>query len=637
MRALNNIKITNKVALVLSTLICVSGATSVIGYQSLAKQEQTAVMTEHTYKVVGTLDSLMAAMVDQETGMRGYLVSADEAFLAPQKKGADTFAKELATVRELTSDNPAQQARLNDLEASARSWTQRIVEAEIPMMKDPSTRDKARAYEASGAGKQAMDAIRAKVQEMKDVERKLLDARSVEAEAAASTAKLISIGGGLLVILFGLAAVAIINGTVARPVRQIRDAMLRLAQGDRSSKIPHAERTDEVGEMAGAVEVFRHAAIQNHRLEEEAEAARSQAEQDRARLTAEAEAAAQKRLNEATAGLAAGLRRLAQGDLSFQLDQAFAPDFEPLRHDLNGAVAELGKTLSAVSGATISIDNGSNEISRGANDLSRRTEQQAASLEETAAALDQITANVSNSSQRVNEARAVAIEANRSAAHSGGVVSSAVEAMERIETSSQQIANIIGVIDEIAFQTNLLALNAGVEAARAGEAGKGFAVVAQEVRELAQRSATAAKEIKDLIRASTEQVGGGVRLVRETGDALHTIERHIVTMNQHMEAIATSSKEQSVALAEVNTAINQMDQVTQQNAAMVEQTSAASTTLATESAKLKSMIEQFALPQDRSPLHATAATMRSVAPALAPRPKMVANGGSGRQEGWSEF
>jgi len=570
--------------------------------------------------------------------VRGYLISANEAFLGPQKKGAETFAKELASVRELTADNPAQQARLNDLEASAKSWTQRVVEVEIPLMKDPATHEKARAYEASGAGKQAMDAIRAKVQEIKDVERKLLDVRTTEAEEAASSAKLVSIGGGTIVVLVGLAAIAMINGTVARPVRQIRDAMLRLAKGDRSSAIPHAGRKDEVGEMAGAVEVFRQAAIQNHRLEEEAEAARRQAEQDRERLTAEAEAAAQKRLSEATVGLAAGLRRLAQGDLSFQLDQPFAPDFEALRHDLNGAVAELGKTLAAVSAATLSIDTGSiNEISRGANDLSRRTEQQAASLEETAAALDQITANVSNSSQRVNEVRIVAIEANRSAAHSGGVVSRAVEAMERIERSSQQIANIIGVIDEIAFQTNLLALNAGVEAARAGEAGKGFAVVAQEVRELAQRSATAAKEISDLIRVSTEQVGGGVKLVRETGDALHRIEKHIVTMNQHMEAIGTSSKEQSVALAEVNSAINQMDQVTQQNAAMVEQTSAASATLATESAKLKSMIEQFSLSQNHSPLHATAAAVRSDAPARASQPRMVATGGRMHHEDWTEF
>ena len=241
------------------------------------------------------------------------------------------------------------------------------------------------------------------------------------------------------------------------------------------------------------------------------------------RLAAEAEAAAQARLSEATAGLAAGLRRLAAGDLAFELTDPFAPDFEALRHDLNGAVAQLRNTLRTVAHSTTSIDTGSREISQSAEDLSRRTEQQAASLEETAAALDQITVNVSNSSKRADEARTISIEANRSAAHSGRVVADAVNAMQRIETSSTKISNIIGVIDEIAFQTNLLALNAGVEAARAGEAGRGFAVVAQEVRELAQRSATAAKEIKDLISNSTSEVESGVKLVRDTGEALKTI------------------------------------------------------------------------------------------------------------------
>jgi methyl-accepting chemotaxis protein len=189
----------------------------------------------------------------------------------------------------------------------------------------------------------------------------------------------------------------------------------------------------------------------------------------------------------------------------------------------------------------------------------------------------------------------VAIQANESARHSGAVVANAVDAMGKIEQSSSQISSIISVIDEIAFQTNLLALNAGVEAARAGEAGKGFAVVAQEVRELAQRSAKAAKEIKDLIRNSSVDVESGVKLVSETGDALKTIEGYIVTINQHMDSIATSAREQSVGLSEVNTAVNQMDQVTQQNAAMVEEANAAGATLANEAARLRELIGRFDL------------------------------------------
>ncbi|MBZ7921151.1 MCP four helix bundle domain-containing protein [Ensifer adhaerens] len=384
---------------------------------------------------------------------------------------------------------------------------------------------------------------------------------------------------------------------IARPIQIITRSMARLAEGDTESNIPYGARKDEIGEMARAVEVFRQAAITNQQLEADAQAQRAQAEADRLRLTEEAEVAAQRRLQEATAGLAGGLRRLASGDLAFQLNEPFAPDFEQLRHDLNQAVAQLADTLAAVSASSGSIDSGAREVSQSADDLSRRTEQQAASLEETAAALDQITANVGNSSKRTHEARTVASQANESARKSGAIVSGAVDAMGRIEHSSSQISNIIGVIDEIAFQTNLLALNAGVEAARAGDAGKGFAVVAQEVRELAQRSANAAKEIKDLIRNSTVEVESGVRLVRETGEALRTIEGFIVTINQHMDAIAVSAQEQSAGLSEVNTAVNQMDQVTQQNAAMVEEANAASATLAQEAGRLRELIARFTLEE----------------------------------------
>ncbi len=393
---------------------------------------------------------------------------------------------------------------------------------------------------------------------------------------------------------------------IARPIGVITRSMINLAEGDTDKTIPYADRADEIGSMAGAVEIFRQAALSNKRLELEAEEARRQAEADRQRLTAEAETAAQRRLQQATSGLAGGLKRLAAGDLSFQLTEPFAPDFESLRHDLNTAVSQLQETLVSVAHAADLIDNGSREVSHSADDLARRTEQQAASLEETAAALDEITVNVSNSTRRTDEARSVAAKANASASQSGAVVASAVHAMGRIEQSSNQISNIIGVIDEIAFQTNLLALNAGVEAARAGEAGRGFAVVAQEVRELAQRSAKAAKEIKDLIRNSTAEVENGVKLVSETGEALKTIEDYVVVINQHMDAIATSAREQSTGLAEVNTAVNRMDHVTQQNAAMVEETNAAGATLANESVNLRALISHFTL-QARPAAHSRAA------------------------------
>ncbi|MCD7109520.1 methyl-accepting chemotaxis protein [Rhizobium sp. DKSPLA3] len=456
-------------------------------------------------------------------------------------------------------------------------------------------------------------------------------------------ANTVALGIGLAIVLVLLLSAVLLIRSVGRPIRGMTQAMRKLAEGHTDIDLPSTGRRDEIGDMAGAVAVFRQAAIDKARLEQEADAARRQAEADRARLTAEADAAARQRLQEATSGLAAGLRRLAAGDLGFQLDQAFAPDFEALRHDLNGAVGQLAQTLGAVADASTQIDTGTREISASTQDLSKRTEQQAASLEETAAALDEITANVANASKRAEEARRTALLANESAAHSGAVVANAVDAMQKIEQSSNEISSIIGVIDEIAFQTNLLALNAGVEAARAGDAGKGFAVVAQEVRELAQRSAKAAKEIKDLIRNSSEEVQSGVRLVSETGEALKTIEGYIVTVNQHMDAIATSAREQSVGLSEVNTAVNQMDQVTQQNAAMVEESTAASATLAGEAQRLRTLIAQFELGTAlRHTATAMAATpthrpVPSPAKRLAGHVAQAFSGNAAIQETWEDF
>jgi methyl-accepting chemotaxis protein len=410
-------------------------------------------------------------------------------------------------------------------------------------------------------------------------------------------------GLSLLALVVVGFSIAVVIGGVSGPLSRLENLMRRIASGDLDVKLFGEDRKDEIGKMIAAVAVFQQAAITNRKLEADAAGARARAEEERARLTAEAEAAAQARLEAATSGLAAGLQRLAAGDLAFQINEPFSADFEALRHNLNTAVGQLNTTMIEITQAAFSIESGSFEISQSATDLSRRTEQQAASLEETAAALDQITANVSNSAQRTNEARKLTGQANENAKKSGEVVASAVSAMQKIEQSSTQISSIIGVIDEIAFQTNLLALNAGVEAARAGEAGKGFAVVAQEVRELAQRSAQAAKEIKELIRNSATEVQSGVQLVSDTGTALKSIEEMIDEINDHVESIATSSREQSTGMSEVNVAVNQMDQVTQQNAAMVEETNAASATLASEASRMKQLMSQFKLGQNNAESH----------------------------------
>ncbi|MGV1791446.1 methyl-accepting chemotaxis protein [Rhizobium sp. A37_96] len=293
--------------------------------------------------------------------------------------------------------------------------------------------------------------------------------------------------------------------------------------------------------------------------------------------------------------LGGALRSLSEGDLTKTLEHAFVPSMEQLRHDFNATIHRLSETLTTVGDNASAIAAGSRELGDSAEAFSRRTEQQAASVEETAAALEEITTTVADSSQRAEEAGRLVAETKRGAEQSGTVVRSAVAAMDQIEKSSREITNIIGVIDDIAFQTNLLALNAGVEAARAGEAGKGFAVVAQEVRELAQRSASAAKEIKALITASSEHVKSGVGLVGQTGKALEQIVTQVGDINTNVAAIVKASKEQTIGLREINSAINSLDQTTQQNAAMVEESTAASLRLANEADALHTLLAQFRL------------------------------------------
>lgn len=295
----------------------------------------------------------------------------------------------------------------------------------------------------------------------------------------------------------------------------------------------------------------------------------------------------------AISALAAGLEDLAKGDLTTKITGTFSPKAQPLKDSFNEAVARLGETMGAVAGASIDMRRGSDEISRAAHDLSRRTESQAASLEETAAALDEITVTVKRSAEGASQAAGSADAAKADAERSGAIVDDAVSAMGEIESSSRAITQIISVIDEIAFQTNLLALNAGVEAARAGESGRGFAVVASEVRALAQRSATAAKEIKSLISSSSTQVERGVRLVGETGKALIGIAAKVSEIADQISGIAQSAKEQATSLNEVNVAVNQMDHVTQQNAAMVEEATAAAMGLHSKADELATLVERF--------------------------------------------
>ncbi|MBD9373990.1 HAMP domain-containing protein [Rhizobium sp. ARZ01] len=443
-------------------------------------------------------------------------------------------------------------------------------------------------------------------------------------------------------VLLGAFAFWIVMTRVTRPIQSLTETMSRLAEGDLDAAIPSVERTDEIGEMARAVEVFREAGLNNRRLEAEANEGRELTERERRERDAQKAVEARK-MQEAVDALGTGLGQLAEGNVGHRIETVFAESLDRLRTDFNQSASKLEEALRSVGHNAAAIHSGSEQIRAAADDLSKRTEMQAASVEETAAAIEQITTAVRDTSQRASEAGGLVARARDQAERSSVIVEKTVAAMGAIEASSREINNIIVVIDNIAFQTNLLALNAGVEAARAGDAGKGFAVVAQEVRELAQRSAKAAQEIKSLITSSAEQVNTGVSLVDETGNALRTIAAEVQEISHHVTAIVDAAREQSVGLGEINTAVNLMDQSAQQNAAMVEQSSAASHGLASEAAALNELLAKFRFGEIREPARQSAPVERSPSPVRALIQRVAGSvGRSGNaavapRENWEEF
>jgi methyl-accepting chemotaxis protein len=438
--------------------------------------------------------------------------------------------------------------------------------------------------------------VRALISDIRSFADMLLKENAAAAEAldAQSTAAIwtLAVFGFVATLIIGALSYMLTRAKVTAPLLRTVQRMKKLAAGELTIEIVGQHRHDEIGEIARAVQVFKTNAIERVRIEREAAEHRVEAESERQRAEAERARAAEEQ-SSAMQALGAGLARISSGDLTARLEAGFSERYAKVRDDFNAAVEKLQEAFRNLVTAANAIRSGSNEISSASDDLSHRTEQQAASLEETAAALDEITATLKKSAAGVKDASKLVATADDDAKQGAVVVKQAVDAMNAIANSSQQIGQIISVIDEIAFQTNLLALNAGVEAARAGEAGRGFAVVASEVRALAQRSAEAAKEIKGLISTSTTQVDSGVKLVANAGSVLERILTQVVEINRVVADLASGAQEQAAAISEVNAAINQMDQTTQQNATMVEESTAASHSLRKESTDLAALVDQF--------------------------------------------
>jgi methyl-accepting chemotaxis protein len=494
-----------------------------------------------------------------------------------------TFGTVLGENEKLATD-PAIKAALNGVRGKLDAY----IQAASNIVKNP----------ASAPG--AIADFRAKFTELEEEMSNTSD--KIEAIAKSDTDRAERLGRtGRLLMWIAVAAAVVFAGAIAwlarrlvvAPITGLAKDMNALASGELDLQIAGADRPDEIGEIGRAVRAFQTLIVERSRTEAEAEQRRHAAAAE-AEHAAQAERAARAQaLARVVEDLATGLTKLSAGELRFRLHRPFEAEYERLRGDFNAAMAKMEATLQTIIGAAGAIHEGAGEIGGGAENLSRRTEAQAAGLEQTAAALEEITTTVKRTAQGAGRARKVMADSKQAAETSGEVVQRAAEAMRGIEASSQQIATITSVIDEIAFQTNLLALNAGVEAARAGDAGRGFAVVASEVRALAQRSAQAAKEIKTLIATSGDQVELGVRMVDETNASLGQIAERVASVHDLIVEISASAEEQSTGLAQINTAVNQMDTMTQQNAALVEESTAATLALSGEVGRLFELVGQF--------------------------------------------
>jgi methyl-accepting chemotaxis protein len=582
-----DLKISAKLGVAFCVLILASVVSSTVVLTSLSKIEEASISSQRSLSLVAHAEAIMTQVIEQQNAVRGYALLG-ESRLADNYEAAKADFDGKLDAFEAKTTQAAQKTRIQKLRAAVADWRRDIAEPSLAMAKDPARRPEA----AELAGRKSLSAIRAVQHELVTAAQERVAIRAKEAKVARETAQLsLLIGGAAAMAMAGLMG-WLLSRTIGAPVAAMTAAMRRLSAGDNAVEIPAVGRKDEVGQMADAVAVFKDAAVEKLRVEAEAAAHRAAAEAERAQRerekAAEAEADAL-----AISALGEGLDRLASGDLTFRITAQLAPKTAALKSNFNTAAERLRDALRGINGATGGIHAGSEEIAQASDDLSRRTEQQAASLEETAAALDEITATVRKTASGALEVSGLVAQARAGAERSGAIVEQAVSAMSQIETSSNQVNQIISVIDEIAFQTNLLALNAGVEAARAGDAGKGFAVVAQEVRALAQRSAEAAKEIKALISTSSQQVGAGVDLVAQTGEALRAIVGQVASIDALVKEIAASAQEQSTGLHQVNVAVNQMDQVVQQNAAMVEEATAATHSLKGEAGELAVLVSRF--------------------------------------------
>jgi len=593
MNFIQNMPIPRKLAAAFLTLVCIFAGIGWLLFSSLQTVGAASEDKQRALEVTEQSNLMMTQILEQQSAVRAYVILRNADFLTTYDDARKKISASADAFRSRTS-LPEQRARMDALMGAIGELDGKL-DRMIVLAKNPATQGEAQQL----AGVKQLGKIREIMGEIDKVQDERIAAtRKVEADARAGAITALALGGA-----FGIAMAVLLGwlltAMIARPIKAMTSLMGRLASGENRIEVPNTDRTDEVGGMAKAVLVFRDAAV----AKEQADAAKVIADAEQKHVVTE---------------LTNGLDSLAKGDLTAEISSNFAPDYVALKTNFNSALDALRTLIGSVVEGAASIRTGSGEIAQASEDLARRTESNAASLEETSAAISQMDERLKATARAAGNTLTRADQAISTVGDGRSVADEAVQAMTRVADSAKGIDSVIEGLDKIAFQTRVLAMNAAVEAGRAGEAGRGFAVVADLVSALAMRAEEEAGRARDQLTATQTDIVAAVEMVQKVDGALVAISGDVDQVHDLLANIATDNEAQSSAVTQIAVAIGTMDQATQQNAAMVEETSAAARNLSSEVQLLSEQASAFNIGSGKSPARRPAASAGGLREKVAP-------------------